>query len=216
MKLRTLRIGLMCASFGSAMLFALLFAPSSRSVPAKQAAEVVAAERIQEGADSSFAEAERLRAQQQELSNRCAIEKYEEAAESWRAARQFEKAASALRNAGEVSQSLGETQHALSRYKNSLALSKKGKSLLEESRVLNDLSYLHFIAGNTEEARRNCQLALQLGKAVGNNAVVAQATSNLGETFYGFGSIRRSGRASEGPDCSGLLLRKSWRARKSS
>jgi CHAT domain-containing protein len=174
------------------MLFALLFAPPSRSVPGKQAADVVAAERIQEHADSSFAEAENLRAQQQELSNRRAIEKYEEAAESWRAARQFEKAASALRNAGEVSQSLGDTEHALSHYKDSLALSKKAKSLLEESRVLNDLSYLHFIAGNTAEARRNCQLALQLGKAIGNNAVVAEATSNLGETFYGFGDLTKA------------------------
>src|SRR3981189_1701888 len=48
---------------------------------------------------SSFAEAESLRAEQREESNRSAVEKYKDAADVWQAAGQFERAAGALRNA---------------------------------------------------------------------------------------------------------------------
>jgi CHAT domain-containing protein len=171
------------------ILLVLSFVEPSHSVPVEQTNGAVETEKNQTSADSSFAEAERLRAQQQEQLSRRAIEKYQEAAGVWRASGQFEKAASALRNAGELSQVLGDTQGSLTHYRDGLALSKKGRSLLEESRVLNDLAYLHFIAGNTGEARQNCQLALRLGKAIGNDAVVAQAISNIGETFYGFGDL---------------------------
>jgi CHAT domain-containing protein len=145
-----------------------------------------------QNANSSFGEAEGLRNGQRAESNARAIEKYKEAAGVWRAAGQFEKAASAFRNAGEISQLLGDIKSALLQYKESLVLSKKAKSLLEESRVLNDLGYLQFVAGNTGEARKNCQLAFQQGKAIRNNAVMAQAISNIGETFYGFGDLTKA------------------------
>lgn len=143
-------------------------------------------------ADSILAEAENLRAEQRAESSERAIEKYKNTAEAWRGAGEFEKAASALRNAGELSQLLGDTKTASFQYKESLALSKLAKSRLEESRVLNDLSSLQFIAGNTVEARKNCQLALKLGRAIGNDSVVAQAISNLGETYFGFGDLTKA------------------------
>jgi len=143
-------------------------------------------------ADVSFAEAERLRLEQSQAGNLNAIAKYREASEEWLKERQYEKAASALRHAGELAQILGDTEKAVLHYKASLALSKKCRSLLEEGRVHNDLGYLQFIAGNTIEAQQNCSIALKIGELIGDKSLIAQARSNIGETYYSFGRLKRA------------------------
>jgi len=143
-------------------------------------------------ADSSFDEAERLCSEQTKDSNLKAIAKYKEASEGWRNDKLHEKAAGALRKAGELYQVLGDSQSALIYYKESLALSKLAKSVLEEARVRNDLGYLQFIAGSTVEAQRNCLAALKIGESLGDKSLIAQARSNIGETYYNFGDLSKA------------------------
>jgi CHAT domain-containing protein len=140
---------------------------------------------------SNFAEAERLRADQNKEAYRKAVEKYKKASEAWRRSKQFEQAAASLRKAGEIAQALGETRDALAYYNESLSLSKNARSRLEEGRIRNDLAYLQFITGQTNESKKNSLTALSLGKSLGDKAIVAQAMSNIGETYYSFGDLAK-------------------------
>jgi CHAT domain-containing protein len=143
-------------------------------------------------AEVNLAEAERLRAEQKEQSNRLAISKYQQAADLWRSAGQPEKAASALRITGELSQILGDTHHALLKYEESLTLSRKCKSQREEGRTLNDLAYLQFYAGDNAAALRNSLAARKLGVALNDRAIIAQALSNIGETYSSLGDLTKA------------------------
>ena len=134
-------------------------------------------------AESVFADAVRLRAEQQAASNQDAIEKYREAAALWRAAGKLNDAAVALRNAGELLQLLGKTSAAKYAYEDALSLIKQTRNQSEEARVHNGLAYLHFIAGNTTKAQQHAFAALKIGKELGDRTIEATALSNLGETF---------------------------------
>lgn len=135
-------------------------------------------------AETLFADAGRLRSEQQAASNREAIKKYREAAELWRAAGKLNDATIALRNAGELLQLLAETSSAKNVYEDALTLTKQTRNQGEEARVRNDLAYLHFIAGNTTKAQRHAFAALKIGKVISDRTIEATALSNLGETFF--------------------------------
>ena len=143
-------------------------------------------------ADSSFADADRLRLEQTKDSNLKALTKYKEAGELWINEKQYGQAAKALRNAGEISELLGDTLNATIFYNRSLDFSRRSKNLSEEAHARNDLSYLQFIAGDTVNAVNNCSAALKIGKSLGDKAVIAQATSNIGETYYSSGDFKKA------------------------
>ena len=136
-------------------------------------------------AETIFAEADRLRAEQREASNFKAIEKYREAATLFLTNGKIRPATSALRNAGEILLLLGNTFDSLASYKQALSLTKKTGDKLERGKILNDLAYLHFIAGNTTETDRNARAALEIGKNLRDPEIKAAALSNLGEALFG-------------------------------
>jgi len=137
--------------------------------------------------DTTFAEAERLRSEQREDANLKAIEKYREAATAFQNNGDLKRATIAFRNAGEILQLLGNSAEALVCYQQAQALSRKTRDQLEQARLLNDLSYLHFIDGKSKDAEQNARSALQLARALRNHAVEAEALNNLGEALYGLG-----------------------------
>lgn len=134
--------------------------------------------------DAIFAEAEQLRSEQREDANLKAIEKYREAATAFQNNGDFKRATVALRNAGEILQLLGNSAAAQVCYQQAQTLNRKTKDLLEQARLFNDLSYLHFIVGNSNEAERNARAALKLARTIHNRALEAQALNNLGEALY--------------------------------
>ena len=142
--------------------------------------------------ETLFADAVRLRAEQQAASNLKAVAKYREAAELWRAAGELNDAAIALRNAGEILQLLGDTSAAKNVYEQALSLAKQTRNKLEEARICNDLAYLYFIAGDATKARQNALAALKIGRHLRDRTVEATALSNLGETFYALGDLGKA------------------------
>ena len=140
-------------------------------------------------AESVFADAERLRAEQQAAANLQAIAKFREAAELWRAAKKLDEATVALRNAGEILQLLADTSAAKNVYEDALSLTKQTRNQIEAARIHNDLAYLYFIAGNTTTAQQNALAALKIGRAFHDRTIEATALSNLGETFFVLGKL---------------------------
>lgn len=140
-------------------------------------------------AELVFADAVRLRAEQQASSNLQAIARYRKAAKLWRAAGRLDDAAVAMRNAGEVLQLLADTSAAKNVYEEALSLTKQTRNHGEEARIHNDLAYLHFITGNTTEAQHHAWAALKIGKKLPDRTIEATALSNLGETFFVLGNL---------------------------
>jgi CHAT domain-containing protein len=133
--------------------------------------------------DAIFAEAEKLRSEQREDANLKAIEKYREAATAFQNNGDFKRATVALRNAGEILQLLGNSAAAQVCYQQAQTLNRKTKDLLEQAKLFNNLSYLHFIVGNSNEAERNARAALKLARTIHNRALEAEALNNLGEAL---------------------------------
>lgn len=136
-------------------------------------------------AETIFAEADRFRAEQREVSNFKAVEKYREAADLFLTNGKIRRATIALRNAGEILLLLGNTSESLASFKYALSLTKKTGDKVERGKILNDLASLHFIAGNTIEIDRNARAALDIGKKLRNREIQAAALSNLGEALFG-------------------------------
>ena len=138
-------------------------------------------------AESTFAEAEKLRAEQREDANLKAIEKYREAATAFQNSGDLKRATVALRSAGEILQLLGNSADALICYQQAQALSRKTKDQLEQAKIFNDLSYVYFLEGDGKDAARNARAALKLARTLGNRAIEAEALNNLGEALYNLG-----------------------------
>ena len=132
----------------------------------------------------AFAEAEQLRSEQREEASLKAVEKYREAAAAFQNNRDRKRAAIALRNAGEVLQLLGNSAEALVCYQQAQRLTK---DQLEQAELFNDLSYLHFLDGNSKDAEQNARAALKLARALHDRAIEAAALNNLGEALYNIG-----------------------------
>jgi len=144
-----------------------------------------------ERGESKFQEAEKLRSEQLEDSNRKAVANYLDAAYSWRVAKPTQ-AAVAFRKAGEVLQLLGNSSSALSYYSEAIALSIKTKQKEEQARILNDLAYLQFLSGDAKQAQGEASQALAIGRSLHNRAIEAEALSNLGETFFALGDLKKA------------------------
>jgi CHAT domain-containing protein/uncharacterized protein HemY len=138
-------------------------------------------------AEAIFAEAEVLRSEQREDANLKAIEKFREAATAFQNSGDRKRATVAFRNAGEILQLLGNSAEALVCYQQAQALTHKTKDQLEQAKLFNDLSYLHFIDGKSKAAEQNARSAIQLARVLHNRAVEAEALNNLGEALYGLG-----------------------------
>jgi len=134
-------------------------------------------------------EAEKLRAVQTRDSNQKAIEKYKTAADLWRSRNELELAAGAFRSVGEVFQILGDLKNAVASFNEALSLCKRSKSQTEESRVLNGLSYAHFLEGDGKQAKDESLVALDLATKLGDRKIEAQALSNLAESVFLLGDL---------------------------
>lgn len=146
----------------------------------------------EEAAAIALAEAEKLRAEQLEASNRKAIEKYRRAALLFQIHAEPERATVALRNAGELLELLGDTAEALTCYEEALALTNKTGDILERGKILNDIAFHHFMSGDTKKAQQNALKALQIGARLRSREIEATALSNLGEALYGQGELDKA------------------------
>lgn len=140
----------------------------------------------------ALAQADSLRSEQLESSNRSAVQKYREAAKLFLVIGEPAHASVALRNAGEVLDLMGSTQEALACYQEALVLADKARDLTERARILNDLAYLHFIAGDSKAAQNHALKALKIASSLRNKEIEARALSNLGESFYGLGDLKQA------------------------
>ena len=190
-----------CAKIGLSLLiltFATFYLISGGGLRLRQSAEAAASTeqptpmtdgRHPDVAAQKLTEADKLRSEQREDSNRKAVEKYREAADLWITSKNPQQAVVPLRKAGEILQLLGETASALQLYSQALTIARDFTMSVEEGHLLNDFAYIHFIAGNSREAQQNCLAALRIGREVHEQEVEAGALSNLGETFYSFGDL---------------------------
>ena len=140
-------------------------------------------------AGALLVEADKLRAQQRQVSSEQAVTKYREAAEMFGNRGAFLQAAQSLRSAGEVLQILGDARGALDSYGQARSFSRKAGSSLEEARILNGIAYAHFLQGNANAAKENALAALAIARNLHNRELEAQALSNLGESFYNLGDM---------------------------
>jgi CHAT domain-containing protein len=170
----------------SLLIVFVLFAPTLFNQYANAGSAPAAA------AELLFAEAARLRAEQQAAANLQAVAKYRAAAELWRALGDLNEATVALRSAGEILQLLADTATAKNVYEDALSLAKQTGNKLEEARICNGLAYLYFIAGDATKAQQNALAALKIGRTLRDRNVEATALSNLGETFYALGNLEKA------------------------
>lgn len=168
------------------LLVLLLLLAASHSI------SEVKANTTKSAAEPSLAEAHQLRSEQLAASSLKAVEKYREAANLFTSSGELRQAATALANAGETLQLLGNTSEALACYKQALALSKRIGDSLGQGKILNDLAYLHFIAGNSRNAQQYSLAALRIGATLHNREIEAEARSNLGEALYSRGEVENA------------------------
>src|SRR6185369_17049929 len=142
-----------------------------------------ASERVM-NAETYAEDADCSRAEQTEAENLKAIFNYRVAAYTWSDEGKFDKAARALRNAGELLQLLGNSEAAKQNYDEALSFSEKINDQIEAARIHNDLAYLHFLAGENNQAQQHCQTALTVARNFHERSIEAEALSVLGETFY--------------------------------
>src|ERR1051325_3929411 len=100
--------------------------------------------------------------------------------------------AATLRSNGEDLQERGDRQGALTYFNEALLASRKARDVDEETRVLNDLGYLHTLLGNYPEALTLLSRALQLSLRHNNRQNEAQALSNMGETYHDMGKLSQA------------------------
>ena len=137
----------------------------------------------------SLIEAQQLRLEQREESNRHAVQKFKEAAELFRTVNDWQAVANALRLAGEVSQILSDSDQAFTFFRDALTASRKAGQRLEEGKILNDVGYLRFLIGDTDDAIKNCSEALRIARTVSDRNLEAQALVNLGYCYYTTGDL---------------------------
>lgn len=141
-------------------------------------------------AERAIAKAEDLRAELNIASNRCSVEKYQEALQLWTVIGDHSAQAAALRNIGEALQARGDRQAAQGYFDRALLQSRRGTELQEEIRVLNDLGYLQSVLGNHQRASELSSRALKLSRDLHDLPNEAQALRNTGEAYYDLGKLR--------------------------
>lgn len=131
--------------------------------------------------EKAFAEAEQLRAEQNEISLRTALEKYREALLYWRAQNEKAKEAQAAARIGEIHVLFGENQAALSHYQQALKLGRQVKNTPLQIESLNRLCSIYAFQGDTARAFDYCNKALRLSRDTADRRGEAQALNNIGE-----------------------------------
>jgi CHAT domain-containing protein/tetratricopeptide (TPR) repeat protein len=143
-------------------------------------------------AERYFAEGERLLKDETEESSRSAINKYEAAASSWRAAGVRQEQGHALKRVGDIYFSLSEYPAAVSYYKRALSVSRETGDLRGEGEAANGIAYVYLTLGQNQKALSFCARALKLSRATNRRQTEAQAVNNLGEIRYGSGDLTGS------------------------
>lgn len=131
--------------------------------------------------EKSFAEAEKLRAEQNEKSLRTSIKKYQEALLYWRAQNDKAMEAQAAARIGEIHVLFGENQEALANYQQALKLSRRVKNTPLQIESLNQLCSIYAFQGHSTKAVDYCHRALSLSRKTGDRRGEAQALNNIGE-----------------------------------
>lgn len=143
-------------------------------------------------AEQSFAEAERLAGEGEAGAFRAAIDKYREAAASWRAAGARGDESRALTRVGDVHLSFSEYQAAEAAFEQARLAGREARDRRAEGEALNGLASVHLTLGQNRRALELCARALALSRATGHRPTEARAINNIGEIQYGLGNLRRS------------------------
>jgi CHAT domain-containing protein len=152
----------------------------------------------QDLAAKAFAKAEALRMRWEEASFKEAIEKYEEAALTWRDIAPAQ-AAKAWRSAGDVYVILSDYKQALNYYQRALEISRKANNQVEALEALNGIGYAYIYLGEGQKALRyitkvnkECR---QLPPSIDNSIkrdLEARTLNNMGEAYYALGDLKAS------------------------
>ncbi len=142
-------------------------------------------------AERAYAEGERLKAEETAESLRNAIKKYEDAALISHAVPDLREEAAARNRIGDLYQILNPSQ-AFNYYQQALELSRRAKDTSGAAEALNNLGYLHFFLGRTQQALSAAEEALDLSRQAGDRRLQAQSLSVLGEAHYGLGDMEEA------------------------
>ena len=135
-------------------------------------------------AEAAYAEAQRLRARDEEEAVRRAVKSYERALTLWKAAGDAGGMAKALRSLGQSYSRLGEPRRALDYLEQSLTLCPSSGDAGCEAATRNELSASYLTLGELEKSWQHCSGALELSRAGGDRAGEARALNNIGEVYY--------------------------------
>lgn len=151
-------------SFASGVLIALMGWSGCRSSPAPE---------------TLFAEAEHLRLKYDEEASQQAIAKYREAMTAWKRKGDKRDAARAGQQLGATYGQLGLLQESLTGYQVALSVARESTDRMLESEILSDVGGVQARVADREEvfeeARRQCQTALELARQSGSERGVAKA-----------------------------------------
>ncbi|OLE52060.1 MAG: hypothetical protein AUG51_19905 [Acidobacteria bacterium 13_1_20CM_3_53_8] len=154
-------------------------------------------DRLEESAQSSFVEAERLRGDWQENSLREALEKYAAAWKRWRAISRLREASAAMEGSGDIYFTLGEYQRALDSFQLALNASRAGGDQSGELLALNNVGYAYVYLGENQKAIRYFETVLSTLRQRRRRSAVneadwyeAHALNNIGEVNYALGDFR--------------------------
>jgi CHAT domain-containing protein/tetratricopeptide (TPR) repeat protein len=135
-----------------------------------------------------FAEAEDLRLQYEVKASRQAIAKYQMAMAAWKRALDTRNAARAGQRIGATYGQLGSLHESLKSYLEALPLAQGSADRLLESEIRSDVGTAQALVADSEaayeEARRQCQVALDLARELDANRAKAKALNCLGEVAY--------------------------------
>jgi CHAT domain-containing protein len=138
--------------------------------------------------EASYAEAEALRARYKKEATREAIARYDAAVEAWKRRGDLRSAARACWRIGLAHEQLGSLEESLRRHLEAVSLAEQSGDRLLESEVRSDAGIAQAYVADREErfedARRQCQGALDLARRLGAKAAEAKALNCLGEVAY--------------------------------
>ena len=138
--------------------------------------------------ETLFAEAEALRLRYEKEASREAIAKFEAAQRAWKRAGDHRGAARAGQGIGLTYEQLGSLPASLKGYREALPHAQASGDRLLESEIRSDVgvsqAWVADREGQFEEARTECQAALDLARQLGGGRAEAKALNCLGEAAY--------------------------------
>jgi CHAT domain-containing protein/Tfp pilus assembly protein PilF len=137
-------------------------------------------------------EAERLRDENSLASRNEALKKFENTLLLARSLDDRSIEPTILRKIGEIYQERGDRLVALKHYNRALTSARQYHAHHELINILNDICFLHAVAGNYKEAQTVCSDALAQSRSSHDLQNEAQALSNIGWVHYDLGQLRES------------------------